>query len=264
MANTTVDDIRPTEGTSALDATARAVRTMLVDAAGGAVDSDAVADGADVALGATADAAVVTPSSSGTVVGLLKGLLSTLLNGLSLAAGSALIGKVGIDQTTPGTTDSVSLKSQAYGDVVLIHRAGNVTPYSIFDTVGTAIDLGVMGPANGRVLLQDIFLEPRIATVPSGMGNFRVIFHTATPPSAIADNGAWTDPLADTPVHLGGEDVGTPIDHGAKLGINRNNIGRIFTLGPTGHLWIYLITDAAYTPATNSEIYAITVHTVAL
>lgn len=34
MANVTVDDIRPTEGTSALDATAQAVRVRTVDASG--------------------------------------------------------------------------------------------------------------------------------------------------------------------------------------------------------------------------------------
>lgn len=43
--------------------------------------------------------------TSNTVLDRLKALLT----GIVLAAGTAIIGKVGIDQTTPGTTDSVSV-----------------------------------------------------------------------------------------------------------------------------------------------------------
>lgn len=49
-----------------------------------------VADGADVALGATADAAVTNPASPGSVIALLKGIISTLLT-----AGISIIPKAG-------------------------------------------------------------------------------------------------------------------------------------------------------------------------
>jgi hypothetical protein len=88
---------------------------------GGAVT---VADGADVAEGAQADAAWT--SGSGTVISILKGIfgktfpvtqsgtwnigsVSSLTN--SLPAGSAIIGKVSIDQTTPGVTNGVQTVS---------------------------------------------------------------------------------------------------------------------------------------------------------
>lgn len=74
---------------------------------GGAVT---IADGADVTQGAVADAAVTNPASSGSVVALLKGIL-TNTKATVLAAGSALIGKVGIDQTTPGTTNGVQINA---------------------------------------------------------------------------------------------------------------------------------------------------------
>lgn len=69
---------------------------------GGAVT---IADGAAVTIGAVADAAYT--SGSGTLVAVLKGLY-TKLGAVVLAAGSALVGKVGIDQTTPGLTNAVS------------------------------------------------------------------------------------------------------------------------------------------------------------
>lgn len=70
---------------------------------GGAVT---IADGADVAQGTTTDVAYV--SGSGTLVSILKGIFGKF-GAVVLAAGSALIGKVGIDQTTPGTTNAVAL-----------------------------------------------------------------------------------------------------------------------------------------------------------
>lgn len=58
----------------------------------------------------------VTPSpAANTVLGRLKDLLT----GIVLAAGSAIIGKVGIDQTTPGTTDRVTVGGLVVVDVTL-------------------------------------------------------------------------------------------------------------------------------------------------
>jgi len=88
-----------------------------------------VADGADVNAGTTTDAKV-TGDSAGTLSAKLRGLsfllndvISTASHWLSvhiadaalppLAAGSSLIGKVGIDQTTPGTTNLVAVTTQA-------------------------------------------------------------------------------------------------------------------------------------------------------
>lgn len=79
-----------------------------------------IADGADVAEGALADAAA-TAGSTGSLSAKLR-LMTTQLNtaltslasivtntGAAIPAGSALIGKVGIDQTTPGTTNGVAV-----------------------------------------------------------------------------------------------------------------------------------------------------------
>ena len=70
---------------------------------GGSGGAVTIADGADVALGTTSDAA--WSSGSGTAIAILKNIAGGIAG--SIPAGSALIGKVGIDQTTPGTTNGV-------------------------------------------------------------------------------------------------------------------------------------------------------------
>lgn len=67
---------------------------------------------ANTAIGATADAAVAA-GASGSLSAKLRAISRDLVANIVLAAGSAVIGKVSIDQTTPGTTNLVA----ATGDV---------------------------------------------------------------------------------------------------------------------------------------------------
>lgn len=191
---------------------------------------------------------------------------------VALGAGSALIGTVGIDQTTPGTTDSVSSKpitaatSDAYGVLATTTRAANQTPYSANDVVGVAFDLGIVGPSASRVLLQSIVFRPRLTAVPAGMGNFRLALYNVTPPSALADNSPWTIPAGDQASFLAILDLGTPALPAAgsvDLYIARQNIGLELLLAGT-HLFGYLVTDTVFTPAANSEVYAVDAKLVAL
>jgi hypothetical protein len=109
------------------------------DPTGGAAVS--IANGADVALGATTDAKVVG-DNAGTASAKFRGLnyllalvVDTVNSRLDvfirnttiavtqsgswvLAAGTALVGKVGIDQTTPGTTNGVSIPALAVAATV--------------------------------------------------------------------------------------------------------------------------------------------------
>lgn len=162
-----------------------------------------------------------------------------------------------------GETLITSGTSNAYGSVATITRPANTTAYTALDTIGGAVDLGVMGPSASRVLLESVSLDILIAAVPAGMANMRLALYSATPPSAIADNGAWTWAVADEAVRLAIIDIGTPVDQGAGLYVSRANIGQILKLSGT-NLHAYLITDGGFTPAANSEVYKVTLHTVAL
>jgi hypothetical protein len=75
--------------------------------------TDAVTVKASAGIGSLTEAAPGTDTASSGLNGRLQRIaqnLTTMLTGIVLAAGSAIIGKVGIDQTTPGVTDSVSVK----------------------------------------------------------------------------------------------------------------------------------------------------------
>ena len=258
MPNVTVDDIRVDDGsgdpTSILDATATAARVRLVNAAGAAVDPTPLAtqpvtvvDGGDVALGAIADAAVTDPTASGTVVGLLKGILTRV---------NLLLTGIGILPKTASTSDG-------YGSRTTVTRPANTTPYTANDVVGGAIDLGVMGPSGGEVMITSASLEIDVAAVPAGMTTFRLALYNVTPPSAVADNGAFDIPSGDRASFLGFIDIGTPVDEVSTLFVQAQNINKHVTLSGT-NLFAYLVTAGGYTPAGNSEVYVPTVKSVAV
>lgn len=97
-----------------------------------------IADGSDVAEGAVADA-VVAAGAAGSVSAKLRRLttdLSTVATntGAATPAGSAIIGKVGIDQTTPGTTNLVALAANQSVNVAQINAT---TPLMGNGTTGT-------------------------------------------------------------------------------------------------------------------------------
>ncbi len=71
-----------------------------------------------------------------------------LLTGVVLAAGSALIGKVGIDQTTPGTTNATARTKATLlnsgvkqADTAIKTSAGQVYWLTVSDTAALAIEL---------------------------------------------------------------------------------------------------------------------------
>jgi hypothetical protein len=141
------------------------VNVVAGGAGGGAVT---VADGADVAEGATTDAAVTT-NAAGTISAKLRGLVALLAQAfslgtplrvdptggttqpVSLVAGSAIAGKVGIDQTTPGTTNAVAdtaatagglsiyafLSTAAVQAAAIKASAGQVYALHFFNSSGT-------------------------------------------------------------------------------------------------------------------------------
>lgn len=75
-----------------------------------------IADGADVSLGAKGDAAQIDPTQSASLIAFTKGMQTELVDieaavSAAIPAGTNIIGKVGIDQTTPGTTNGVQTLS---------------------------------------------------------------------------------------------------------------------------------------------------------
>lgn len=131
-----------------------------------------IADGADIAQGATTDAAVTNPALNASEIALLKGILTEVSGGgatgpnvniakvagavvatghgtaagslrvelptdgtgkVGLNAGAAIVGQVGIDQTVPGTTNGVQVNSA-------LPAGGNVIGHVIVDS--GAVNIG--------------------------------------------------------------------------------------------------------------------------
>ncbi|MCC6775643.1 MAG: hypothetical protein IT537_03245 [Hyphomicrobiales bacterium] len=118
-ANTNVLTVQGIASGTALPVSLSSVPSHAVTVASGGIASGAfasgsIASGAMVDLGAIADAAS-SAGGTGSVHAKLR-LMTTQLDNIntniqgSIPAGSAIIGQTGIDQTTAGTTNAVSLK----------------------------------------------------------------------------------------------------------------------------------------------------------
>ena len=139
-----------------------------------------------------------------------------------------------------------------------ITRAANVTPYTNNDVYGNAFELTNIGTAGGFIVLTGVRITFNISTLPSGMGGFVLFLYTVTPPSVVADNGAFSIPASDrlsliTPM---GIDLGLAALAlgGGTVVLDVSDINREFKLveGSTS-LFGYLITRNGFTPAASSE-----------
>lgn len=135
----------------ALDATAQAGNTSLSSIDGKL--TGAAKDGADPASPAVANAGTGIRGWLATIAGQLGGTLKT-----TLQAGTAIVGRFGIDQTTPGTTNGVVVNSGALSADLRVAGAAvtgaNAVPTylpGIANAAGTAAGtaLSVQGTAAG-------------------------------------------------------------------------------------------------------------------
>jgi hypothetical protein len=95
------------------------------------------------------------------------------------------------------------------------------------------------------------------------MTSFRLHLYDATPPSATADNAAWDLPAGDRANYLGYVDLGSPVDVGATLYVQTDQVNKQFRAS-TADLYGYLVTNGGFTPAANSEVYVPELNAVAL
>jgi len=173
---------------------------------------------------------------------------------------------VGIDQTTPGTTDSVSVKSVGYAAPVSVTRPANVTAYTANDVVGAtaaAITFPTIGLSGGYILITSVELEYDVAAIPSGLTTMALYLYNVTPPSALADNAAFDIPAGDRASFVGKIALGTLVDEGSTLYVRTNQVDAQVKLSGTS-LFGYLVTAGGFTPAGNSEVLKVTLYAMGL
>lgn len=158
---------------------------------------------------------------------------------------------------------SAAVETRGFNVATTITRPANATPYTAGDIVGGAIDLGVLGPSGLTIKINDVQLEYDVAALPAGMVGLTLYLYSVTPPSATADNGVFDIPAGDRASYLGAIPIPTLADVGATLVSEIVDYKKQVKLAGT-HLFGYLVTTAGFTPAGNSEVLVLTLHTEAI
>ncbi|CAB4144794.1 hypothetical protein UFOVP469_54 [uncultured Caudovirales phage] len=147
----------------------------------------------------------------------------------------------GLVSGSAGFTASASFTpaATAYGaaDVMSVAQA-----FAFLDAAGNAI------PSASLICITAAITKIDVTAVPSGQTSYTLYCYSVTPPSAQADNAAWTLASADLPSYLGSIALGTPADLGAALYIRASAPNLYAQLAGTS-LFGVLVTDGAHTAA---------------
>lgn len=116
---------------------------------------------------------------------------------------------------------------------------------------------GVTGvPTGSRIRILTSIIRNDVTAVPAGQTSFTLQTYRVTPPSAQADNDAWTLASADLPSYLGAVALGTPVDSGAALFVRTGDLNVDMNLSAASFFGEYVTAGAA--------TFAAVAHTVEL
>jgi hypothetical protein len=226
-----------------------------------------IADGDAATLGSKADAkSTATDTTAITIMSVLKQIsasvqsMATSLGGsLGLGAGSNIIGKVGIDQTTPGTTDLVTPRLTR--PILLTGSFVPGTSYSAGNNIGGLQTLATGLPSGTKVIIKSTRWMITAGTT-SAIGAISAVFFNASPTTTFTDGSAITINAADAANYAGFTSGATIITPFAGAGVSdlamvTNNTT---TVDASGNLYLALQASATITLVTPSHFtYAIEV-----
>lgn len=135
-----------------------------ISAAASSIAAGAGVDGWDLTQGTKGDAACANPATSCSIIQLLKGQWTDIRGAIPTQAGTVIIGGVGIDQTTIGTTNAMSLK--------YVNATALGTPTNFGTTPGAVVALS----ANASHFLGTVAASAGSGNV--GTGTQRVVLAT--------------------------------------------------------------------------------------
>lgn len=138
-----------------------------------------------------------------------------------------------------------------------ISASASFTPvaeaYSAADTISTAQEFlfthtrnGLVVPAGSMIRILTSSIKIDATAVISGETSYTLHLYTVTPPSAQANNAAWTLASADLPYYAGSIALGTPVDLGAALYVKTGGINLDIALAGTS-LFGSLVTVGGFT-----------------
>jgi hypothetical protein len=141
-----------------------------------------------------------------------------------------------------------------------VYATASFTPVAAAYSAGDIIDVakefafrytdGSEIPAGATVRILETELAIDATALIASEAAYSLALYSITPPSAQADNAAWTLASADLPYYRGTVGLGTPVDLGAALYIKTGAIDTGFRLATTGtSLFGELVTVAGFTIA---------------
>jgi hypothetical protein len=172
---------------------------------------------------------------------------------------------VGISGTLPAFTSTPTFNigtapaGLAYVASTLVTRPANVTPYTANDVYGGVFELTNIGASGGFVFIESLDIIFNITAVPSGMSSFTLYLYGVTPPSAIADNLAFSLSSGDRASIMNPRGItlsASLAQGGGSVVAEVRNLNQLYKLTGTS-LFGYVVTSGAFTPAANSESFTI-------
>ena len=149
-------------------------------------------------------------------------------------------GSVAVTKPRPADTNSYTA-----GDVISDTTNSGTATNWVFTNILPAVNAG------GKFVITDAFLRVDVASVPSGMSNFRLHLFNQSP-SVIPDNSAFDVINADKDKYLGWIEFDTPEDLGSRLWSQKSSINFCRKLN-TGSTTLHgvLQTIGSYTPSSG-------------
>lgn len=187
---------------------------------------------------------------------------------ISAQAGSAVLGKVSIDQTTPGTTNLVQMPTAGYAARVQVTRPSDTTSYGAGDVVGVTgggtacITFPNMGAGAGEVMITSTRFQRNATALISGETSYTLHLFSIAQPAAQVDNAVFDIAAGDQASYLGSINLGTPVDIGSTLAIEQTGVNKQVTLASSS-LFGVLVTVGAYQPV-SAAVHVVELHSVAL
>lgn len=155
-------------------------------------------------------------------------------------------------QQYPGVLDTAAFSASASFTPANTSHTAN-------DVVGGAQEFANIGPAGGRIMITSASILVEGGTAEASA--FRLYLFNVTPPSAVADDGAFALASGDRASYLGFVDLGTPVDIGDSLWVETHGINKQFKLLGTS-VFAYLVNLTTVTTAAVAR--SVTLHAIAV
>lgn len=145
---------------------------------------------------------------------------------------------------------------EGQGIVGIANFVPTANPYLAGDIMGAAqkVDFsdrnGYLVPEGSLIRIISTVMKIDVAAVPAGQTSYTGRLYSVTPPSARADNDAWTLASGDLAAYRGSISFGVPVDEGGCLYVKNTSLDVDVKLDDKlSSLYMELITDGAHTPA---------------